>query len=146
MYKRKPLFHAWGALDRGRFVAGILFVLGALLTLALVTLDGQTGGDTRISGLGFGVNLVLMAVLMLLFVPLTLRRALDLGWSVPKAFLGLIGSVLLFPLLTLVFMTVPGRGAEDADAPRPLPMLAVIAAPVAGVAAAMMVTVVFSRF
>jgi len=144
VYTRKPLFHAWGALDRGRFVAGMLFVLGALLTLALVTLNGQTRGN--MGGTSFGVNLVLMAVLVFLFVPLTLRRTLDLGWSVPKAFLGVIGSIMLFPLLTLVFMAVPGRGADDADAPPPLPMLAVIAAPVAGVAAAMMVSVVFSRF
>lgn len=144
MHARRPLLSLWGALDRGRFIAGVLFALCALLTLALITLHGQTGG--HMSGFSFGAHLVLMLVLLVLLIPLTLRRALDLGWSVPKACLALVGSIILFPLPTLVFMVIPGRPAPDGnEAPPPLPKFAVVAAPIVGVVLGMMVSVVLSR-
>lgn len=144
MYERRPLLSLRGALDRGRFIAGILFALAAVLTLALAALDGQTGG--HMSGLSFGVHLVLMLVLLLWLLPLTLRRALDLGWSVPKACLAVIGSIFLFPLLTLVLMGIPGRSNTAAgEVLPPLPKFVVVAAPVIGVLFALLVWLVFSR-
>ncbi len=142
MSERRPLFSLAGALDRGRFVAAILFGLAALLTLALITLNGQTRGSMHETS--FRGHLVLMLALMLWLIPLTLRRCFDLGWSVPKAWLAVIGSAILFPFPTLVFMALPGRtGAEGAVAP--LPGLVIAAAPVFGVMIAMMVSVVLSR-
>lgn len=142
MHTRRSLFSLRGTLDRGRFIAGFLFALAAVLTLALVALDGQTGG--HMSGLSFGVHLVLMLVLLLWLLPLTLRRALDLGWSVPKACLAVVGSAMLFPLLTLVLMGLPGQAGADGElAPLPKPMI--VAAPVIGVLLALLVSLVFSR-
>lgn len=106
MDARRPLFSLTGALDRGRFIAGVLFGLAALLTLALTTLNGQTGG--HMGETSFWAHLVLMLVLMLWLIPLTLRRCFDLGWSVPKAGLAVIGSAMLFPFPTLVW-SYPGR-------------------------------------
>jgi hypothetical protein len=98
------------------------------------------------SGLSFAVHLVLMVVLLVWLLPLTLRRALDLGWTVPKACLAVIGSIMLFPLLTLAFMVIPGRTVPDAgEVPPPLPKIAVVAAPVIGVLLALLVSLVFSR-
>lgn len=142
MSARRPLFSLSGALDRGRFVAAILFGFAALLTLALVTLDGQTAG--HMGQTSFRGHLLLMLILMLWLIPLTLRRAHDLGWSTPKSWLAVIGSAILFPFPTLVFMALPGRAGADA-AVAPLPRLVIAAAPVLGVVIALMVSVVLSR-
>jgi hypothetical protein len=144
VYARKTLFHLWGALDRGRFNAGVLSGLSALLTFAFITLDGQTGG--HMSGGSFAAHLLLMLSLALSLIPLTLRRALDLGWSVPKAGLAVVGSVILFPFMTLLLMLPPGRpGRDDPAALSPLPLLVVLAAPVVGVVVAVLLSLMFSR-
>ncbi len=140
MSVRRPLFSLRGALDRGRFVAGVAFGFAALLTLSLVALKGQTGG--HMSETNFQVHLALMLALVLWLIPLTPRRCLDLGWSVPKARLAALGSAIPFPFLTRVFMGIPGRAGAGVA---PLSRLTIIAAPVAGVLIALTVSAVFSR-
>jgi uncharacterized membrane protein YhaH (DUF805 family) len=139
---RRCLFCLRGTLDRGRFVAGILFGLAALITLALIVLDGQAGGHMGESA--FWGHLILMLALMAWLLPLTLRRAFDLDWSPAKAWLAVFGSVVLFPFLTLVFMALPGRPARVGDV-APLPKLAVAAAPVVGLIGGGLASLVFSR-
>ena len=60
------------------------------------------------------------------------------------ALFAVVGSAMLFPLLTLVLMGLPGQAGADGElAPLPKPMI--VAAPVIGVLLALLVSLVFSR-
>ena len=66
------------------------------------------------------------------------------AWDDQRPCLAVVGSAMLFPLLTLVLMGLPGQAGADGElAPLPKPMI--VAAPVIGVLLALLVSLVFSR-
>ena len=102
-------------LSRSGFAAILLFHLGLLGALALVTLHFETAGGAV--GYSTPVAVGLMALSLLRILVASYQRGADIGASVWGCVLVVVASVMFVPLVTLALLFVPSVSREGGPAP-----------------------------
>lgn len=102
-------------LSRSGFAAILLFNLGLLGALTLVTLHFETAGGAV--GYSTPVAVGLMALSLLRILVASYQRGVDIGASVWGRVLIVVASVMFAPLVTVALLFVPSVSREGGPAP-----------------------------